>query len=112
MITLRHVSKKEIATDAYMNALIFFWLNSDRETETGKKCQALFEDYVDILWEIDARFEGNDFSNPESQEYVVNDLDKLYYAITDIDPSSDTLLLMCPAIDMLYDIKPTLRSTL
>lgn len=109
MTITSHVTKKDIATNAYLNALIYFWTNSDTETESGQKCKAMFEDYADVLWEIGERFEGNEFSSPGNQEFVVDDLDKLYYVIGELDPASDTLLLMCPAIDMLDDVEPTAR---
>lgn len=109
-MTIRsQVSKKDLATNAYLNALIYFWTNSDTVTENGQKCKAMFDDYADIFWEIGDRFEGNEFSSPENQTVVVDDLDKLYYAIAELDPASDTLLLMCPAIDMLDDVEPTVR---
>lgn len=107
MTIQKHVSKKELVTNAYLNALIFFWRYSGTDTEAELRCKTLFEQYADILWEVGDKFEGNDFLSPEDQVYVVDDLDKLYYEIRDIDPSSDTLWLMCPAIDMIDDLEPT-----
>lgn len=101
-MTLRQDTKKiDIIRDAYLNVVIFFWNNIDDDNPLGEKSREYFNEYHDSFKEVEDRFERGDFKSDADRDAVADELERLYYAMVHIDPSSPVIQLVNIVIEMI-----------
>jgi hypothetical protein len=109
-MTSRQDTKKiDIIQDAYLNIVIFFWNHIDDIEPLGEKAKEYFDTYHDSFKEVEARFKDGDFKSEADRDAVADELEQLYYAIVDIDPSSPVLRIVNPVIGMIENDESDLK---
>lgn len=98
----KNSSKKiELIKDAYLEIIMFFWEHTGDDTPIGEKAKEWFNAYHDSVIEIEDRFQGNDFKSAEDSQDIEDELDFLYYRISDIDPTSPVLWSVHLVLEMI-----------